>query len=65
MCGESPPTAENIDAWLRERTPNKQQYAKGRALYRESISDAARETTKNNSAADPNDLPAETDNQDG
>jgi bacterioferritin-associated ferredoxin len=60
MCGESPPTAENIEAWLRERTPNKEQYAKGRAVYRESIGDPPRDAAKDERPADPKASPPRT-----
>jgi NAD(P)H-nitrite reductase large subunit len=40
--GEAPPAAEDIEQWLRERTPNKEQYAKGRDRYRERIGDQPR-----------------------
>lgn len=43
VCGESPPAAEDVDTWLSEWTPSKEQYARGRAVYRERIGDLPRE----------------------
>ena len=43
LSAESPPTADQVESWLREQTPSKEQYAKGRAAYRESIGDPPRE----------------------
>jgi bacterioferritin-associated ferredoxin len=43
QCRESPPSADEIEEWLRARTPNKAQYAEGRATYRKSIGDQPRD----------------------
>jgi bacterioferritin-associated ferredoxin len=38
QANEVPPNAESIEAWLGDRTPNKQAYAAGREKYREQKS---------------------------
>jgi bacterioferritin-associated ferredoxin len=52
IAADSPPSAEEIDAWLSSNTPGRRAYAEGRAQYRAQRKIEAKEDTGGASTAD-------------
>jgi bacterioferritin-associated ferredoxin len=53
IAADSPPSAEEIDAWLESNTPGRRAYAEGRAQYRAQRKIEAKKDTGDAPAADP------------